>query len=394
MRRFCVSVGGGIASCGTFSTSLAAVLRVLQIVPELETGGAERTTIDIAHALVDAGDEALVVSQGGRMAADLPGAARHIKLPVASKNPLTMLANARRIGALCRQEGIDLIHARSRAPAWSALMAARGANLPFVTTYHGAYKARTGLKRWYNSVMARGDVVIANSQFTADSIAAQYPFARDRLTVIPRGTDFASYEKPVQPYDWNLPEGTRIVVQIARLTEWKGQSVSIGALAGLPDDIHLVLAGDDQGRTDYRESLIRLAERAEVHDRVHLVGHVDAPRALASADVCIVPSTEPEAFGRAAVEAQAAGVPVIVSRLGAVPETVLAPPMVDETERTGWHVPAGETGPLCDAIKTVLALEPTSRDAQIQRAKRHVHDRFSLQAMCQATLAVYRQLVS
>ena len=369
-------------------------MRVLQIVPELETGGAERTTIDIAHALVDAGEEAFVVSQGGRMAADLPSAARHITLPAASKNPLTMLTNARRIRTLCKLEGIDLIHARSRAPAWSALMAARGASLPFVTTYHGAYKARTGLKRWYNSVMARGDVVIANSQFTADSIAAHYPFARSKLTVIPRGTDFAHYEKPVQPYDWNLPEGSRIVVQIARLTEWKGQSVSIGALAGLPDNVHLVLAGDDQGRTDYRESLIRLAERVSVRDRVHLVGHVDAPRALAAADVCIVPSTEPEAFGRAAVEAQAAGVPVIVSKLGAVPETVLAPPLVDENERTGWHVPAGETGPLCDAIKTALALEPAALDAQIKRAKRHVHDRFSLQAMCQATLAVYRQLVS
>lgn len=368
-------------------------MRVLQIVPELEIGGAELTTVDIARALVDAGHEAFVVSQGGRMVEDLPGAATHITLPVASKNPLMILANAKRIGALCKRERIDLIHARSRAPAWSALMAARGAKIPFVTTYHGAYKASSALKLWYNSVMARGDVVIANSQFTADSIATQYPFAKNRLTVIPRGTDFARYDGSAEPYDWHLPKNARVVVHIARLTEWKGQSVAIGALAGLPEDVHLVIAGEDQGRTDYRDSLIRLADRAEVSHRMHLVGHVDAPRALASADVCIVPSTQPEAFGRAAVEAQAAGVPVVVSKLGAVPETVLVPPVVAEEARTGWHVKPGDPMALCTGIRQALALEGKAREAHINGAREHVHARFSLAAMSQATLAVYCRLV-
>lgn len=368
-------------------------MRVLQLVPELETGGAELTTVDIAQALADAGHEALVISQGGRMVADLPKAATHITLPVASKNPLTIWANARRIKALCKRHAIDLIHARSRAPAWSGLLAARSLNIPFVTTYHGAYKASNALKRWYNSVMARGDVVIANSQFTAESIAAQYPFAKTKLSVIPRGTDFARYDGSAEPYDWHLPQGARVVVQIARLTEWKGQSVAIGALAGLPEDVHLVLAGDDQGRTDYRESLVRLADRAEVAHRMHLVGHVDAPRALATADVCIVPSTQPEAFGRAAVEAQAAGVPVVVSKLGAVPETVLVPPLVSQDERTGWHVKPGDPMSLCNGVRQALALEGGVRDAHVRRAREHVHARFSLAAMCQATLAVYRQLV-
>lgn len=368
-------------------------MRVLQIVPELETGGAELTTVDIAHALVDAGHEALVVSQGGRMVADLPEAATHISLPVASKNPLTILTNAQRIKAICRRHAIDLIHARSRAPAWSGFLAARSMKIPFVTTYHGAYKGSNALKRWYNSVMARGDVVIANSRFTADSIAKQYPFAKARLTVVHRGTDLALYDGSAEPYDWHLPKKTRVVVHIARLTEWKGQSVAIGALAGLPEDVHLVIAGEDQGRTDYRESLIRLADRAEVSHRMHLVGHVDAPRALASADVCIVPSTQPEAFGRAAVEAQAAGVPVVVSKLGAVPETVLVPPVVSEEERTGWHVKPGDPMALCNGVRDALALEGVARDAHIIRAREHVHARFSLAAMCQATLAVYRQLV-
>lgn len=367
-------------------------MRVLQIIPELETGGAEQTAVDIAHALVDAGDEAFLVSQGGRMVADLPDAATHITMAVASKNPFTMLANANRIGALCQREGIHLIHARSRAPAWSGLMAARGAKIPFVTTYHGAYQAKTAAKQLYNSVMARGDTVIANSQFTADVIAGRYPYAREHLTVIPRGTDFSQYDGSAQPYDWGLPEGAKVVLQIARLTPWKGQLVAIEAVAACADNVHLVIAGEDQGRTAYRQSLVDLAAKLGISDRVHLVGHVDPPRAFAGANVSVVASIEAEAFGRAAVEAQAAGVPVIVTKLGAVPETVLVPPVVDDADRTGWHVPPGEPEPLAEAIQHALGLDVAARNAHISVAREHVHAHFSLDAMCAATLAVYRQL--
>jgi glycosyltransferase involved in cell wall biosynthesis len=367
-------------------------LRVLQIIPELETGGAEQTAVDIAHALVESGDEAFVISQGGRMVADLPEAATHITLPVASKNPFVMLANANRIGALAQREGIHLIHARSRAPAWSGLMAARAAKIPFVTTYHGAYGTKSAPKRLYNSVMARGDAVIANSQFTADMIARHYPFARDKLTVIPRGTDLARYDGSAKPYDWGLPDNAKVVVQIARLTPWKGQLVAIEAIAACDDSVHLVIAGEDQGRTAYRQSLLDLAARLDVSQRVHLVGHVDPPRAFAGADASVVASIEPEAFGRAAVEAQAAGVPVIVTKLGAVPETVLVPPLVEEKLRTGWHVPPGESKPLAETLAHVLDLEDGARRAHISRAKAHVHANFSLEAMSAATLAVYRDL--
>ena len=174
-------------------------MRVLQIIPALQTGGAERTTMDIAKALEDHGHEAFVVSEGGRMVSELPASAQHISLPVASKNPLTMLANARALAALCHDKGIDIIHARSRAPAWSALLAARRAQVPFVTTYHGAYAAQSFAKRWYNSVMARGDVVIANSHFTANLIVKSYPFAKDRLRVIHRGTHLGRFLAPAEP---------------------------------------------------------------------------------------------------------------------------------------------------------------------------------------------------
>ncbi|GAB5509024.1 MAG: glycosyltransferase family 4 protein [Hyphomicrobiales bacterium] len=367
-------------------------MRVLQIIPELDTGGAEQTAIDVAHALVNAGDEAFLISQGGRMVADLPEAATHITMPVASKNPFVMLANANRIGALVQREGIHLIHARSRAPAWSGLMAARAAKIPFVTTYHGAYGATSAAKRLYNSVMARGDKVIANSQFTADVIADRYPYAREHLTVIPRGTDFGQYNGSAERYDWGLPDGAKVVVQIARLTPWKGQLVAIEAVAACAENVHLVIAGEDQGRTAYSQSLVDLASSLGISHRVHLVGHVDPPRAFAGADVSVVASIEPEAFGRAAVEAQAAGVPVIVTKLGAVPETVLVPPVVDEANRTGWHVPPGEPEPLAEAIQRALGLDVAARNAHISRAREHVHAHFSLDAMCAATLAVYRQL--
>ncbi|MEM6712395.1 MAG: glycosyltransferase family 4 protein [Pseudomonadota bacterium] len=368
-------------------------MRVLQVIPELQTGGAEQTAVDIARALVAAGHNAVVASQGGRMVDELPGEAKHVKLPVASKNPLIMLSNVERLTALCRREKIDIIHARSRAPAWSALLVARRLKIPFVTTYHGAYKASNGLKLWYNSVMARSDAVIANSLFTAKRIVEQFPFAESSIRIVPRGTDFSQYDGAAKQYDWDLPDGTRVVLLIARLTRWKGQEVAIKALKDLPENVHLVLAGEDQGRTEYRQSLISLAETLGLSARVHLIGHAEPPRAFAGADVAIVPSTEPEAFGRAAVEAQAAKVPVIVSNLGAVPETVLVPPHVEENERTGWHIPARDPQALRDAITKVLDLEQTELDDHLIRAQAHVQRHFSVESMGDQTLTIYEALL-
>ncbi|MEM1286918.1 MAG: glycosyltransferase family 4 protein [Pseudomonadota bacterium] len=363
------------------------------MIPELETGGAERTTIDIANALVEAGHDAWVVSEGGRMVGELDARVRHMPMRVKSKNPITIVANAQRLAMLSRHQGIDILHARSRAPAWSAYLAARRTGLPFVTTYHGAYKASTGAKLWYNSVMARGHAVIANSRFTATSISIQFRFARERITVIPRGSDLTAFEGSAEPYDWGLPAGSKVIVQIARLTEWKGQRVALQAISALPADVHLILCGDDQGRTRYTDDLKSLAAELGVDRRVHFVGHVDPARALATADICIVPSVEPEAFGRAAVEAQAAGVPVIVSKHGAVSETVLAPPQVSDEKRTGWHVPVGDAEALSASVEHVLSLAPTTRKAHLSRARDHVRAHYSVQAMQEATLRVYASLM-
>ncbi len=379
---------------------------LLQIIPELETGGAEQTTVDVAAAAAGAGWHSLVASQGGRMVRLVEEAGgHHIALPLKSKNPLTMWSNAGRIAKLVGEHDVDILHARSRAPAWSALMAARRTGRPLVTTYHGAYKQAGALKGAYNSVMARGDAVIANSAYIGRLIAARHPFAADRITVIHRGTDLARFRRDaVSPArmaalrrDWGIADGARIVLQVARLTGWKGQAVLVDAMARIShkSDIVAVLAGDAQGRDAYVDGLKRQIAGHGLQDRVHLVGHCDAvPAALAVASVCVVCSTEPEAFGRAAVEAQAIGVPVIVSDLGAVPETVLAPPEVDAAECTGFRVPAGDADALAAAIETVLDMAPDDVDALARRAGAHVRARFSVSAMTAATLAVYDRLLA
>ncbi len=376
---------------------------VLQVIPDLNSGGAERTTLDVARAIVAAGGTALVVSQGGQMVAELEAAgAEHILLQVKSKNPVTLFRNAGALKELITARKADLVHARSRAPAWSALRAARAARVPFVTTYHGTYNQSNALKSFYNSVMARGDAVIANSRFIADLINARHPFAEGRVTVIPRGSDLkglapesvSALRQQTLKDSWGVPAGKPIVLNMARLTAWKGQKVVIEAMVHLRDMGHkdpvAILAGDAQGRDSYVAELKKMIADSDLQDQVRLVGHCsDVPAALALADVSVVASVWPEAFGRAAVEAQAAGVPVIVSDHGAVPETVLAPPEVADEERTGWRVVPAAAMALAVALNAVLAQEPGMLEAMRQRALEHVQRNFSVETMCGRTLDVY-----
>ncbi|PTW62543.1 glycosyltransferase involved in cell wall biosynthesis [Breoghania corrubedonensis] len=377
---------------------------ILQVVPELETGGVERTAVDIAQACRARGWRALVASQGGRLVAELEAVGgEHIAMPLASKNPFIMAANAGRLAEIVRREQVSLVHARSRAPAWSALHAARKTAVPFVTTYHGAYGQKNALKSLYNSVMARGDAVIANSHYTAGLIRDRHGVSGERVTVIHRGTNIAEIAHVPQERiatlrtAWGVDAGTRVVLQLARLTAWKGQGVTIDAFAALEPTLRsgcmLILAGDAQGRENYVSELeARIAEHG-LAGRVRLVGHcADVAAAMNAADVVAVSSIEPEAFGRAAVEAQAAGRPVIVSDLGAVPETVIAPPQVAANERTGWRIAANDSPALAETLQEALMLDPAGREALAARARANAA-RFSLEAMCDATLAVYSRLL-
>ncbi|BCB20773.1 glycosyltransferase family 4 protein [Bosea sp. ANAM02] len=380
---------------------------ILQIIPELEAGGAERTAVDIAKGLTDAGARALVATEGGRLVAELQAKGGvWLPFPAASKNPVAMLLNIRKLAQLCRQEGVELIHARSRAPAWVALGAARLLKLPFVTTYHGSYNSRSAVKTLYNSVMARGDVVIANSHYTAGLIQAKHPVAGDRVRVVNRGTNFSAFAPAAVGAErvqalrkaWGVEPHQRIVLLPGRLTNWKGQRVLIEAARLMRDggdtDTAFILAGDAQGRDGYVKELDTLIAKAGLEGRVKRVGHcADMPAAMLSAAVVAVPSTDPEAFGRVAVEAQAMGTPVVVSDLGAVPETVLAPPQVQPGERTGWRVPPGDAAALAAGLNEALALRPSARDALARRARVHVERHFSLEAMVAETLDVYCALL-
>ncbi len=381
---------------------------VLQIVPDLEAGGAERTTVDIAAALVAAGARALVATTGGRLVPELESlGGEHIAFPAATKNPARILANAGALAAIIRREGVDLIHARSRAPAWSALIAARRTGIPFVTTYHGAYRSVGRLKNAYNGVMARGDVVIANSGFTERLVLDRHPQARGRTEIVYRGTDLSRFDPEAVDEGrvaalrkaWALAEDRRIVLLPARLTAWKGQEVLIDAAGYLAAagrmDFDVVLAGDEQGRTGYRDRLVDRMLKAGLGHRVRIVGHCeDVPAAMKLADVVATPSTEPEAFGRSAAEAQAMARPVVVSDIGAVRETVLAPPEAAEEARTGWRVPPGDAVALARALSAALDLSPEARAAMGARGRAHVLERFSLEAMTSQTLSIYARLLS
>ncbi len=380
---------------------------ILQIIPELEAGGAERTAVDIARGLTDAGARALVATEGGRLVAELQAKGGvWLPFPAAPKNPVAMALNVRKLVMLCREEEVELIHARSRAPAWVALAAAKILKLPFVTTYHGSYNSRSAVKTLYNSVMARGDIVIANSAYTAGLILAKHPMARDKVRVVNRGTNFSAFAPAAVGAErvqalrkaWGVEPHQRIVLLPGRLTGWKGQRVLIEAARIMRDagdtDTAFILAGDAQGRDGYVKELDALIAKAALEGRVKRVGHCsDMPAAMLSAAVVAVPSTDPEAFGRVAVEAQAMGTPVVVSDLGAVPETVLAPPQVPAGERTGWRIPPADPAALAAGLREALELRPSAREALARRARVHVERHFSLEAMVAETLDVYCALL-
>jgi glycosyltransferase involved in cell wall biosynthesis len=381
------------------------MVTILQVVPRLDAGGSELATLEIAQALQRAGAKALVATEGGRLAADIEEAGGEIvTLPMASKNPLTIFANARRLFRLVEERGVDLLHARSRAPAWSALLASRRSLRPFVTTYHGAYGEAGPFKRAYNSVMRRGERIVANSRYTASVIAARAPKAADRIRVIYRGVDATRFDPSSLPpgaveklrSEWGVAPGAKIVLHVARLTGIKGQRDLIAAAAELQQDGALenavvILAGD--GREDYRAELESLIAKYGLGEKVKLVGHcADMPAAYLASSVALTISTVPETFGRTSVEAQAMGCPVIVPDLGALPETIIAPEQ-DAVGFTGWLVPPRDVPALTACIRQALQLPAAMRDEIGARARAFALQAFSLGRMQEQTLAVYDELL-
>lgn len=371
---------------------------VLQVLPRLETGGVERGTIEVAEALRAAGARPIVVSAGGVMERELDRiGAVHVRLPVQSKNPLTMWRNVAAIAEVIRRYDVKLVHARSRAPAWSARAAARRCGVPFLTTFHGAYnRGPFGIKGGYNAVMASGDLVIAISQFIARHVQELYGVPQSRIRVIPRGVDLDRFDPArVSPErmialatQWRLREDLPVVMLPGRLTRWKGQMTVIEALARLERrDLICLLVGSDQGRTRYRERLEAAVAAKGLESVVHIVnGCNDMAAAYLLCDYVISASTDPEAFGRVIVEAQAMGRPVIATRHGGALETVTP-------GETGWLVAPADPDELAQALSRVLDIPPEERARMAEACRVHARENYSRELMCQRTLAVYAELL-
>ncbi len=370
---------------------------VMQVLPALVTGGVERGAVDIAGAVAAAGGRAIVVSAGGPMVHEVTRVGgEHIKLPVDSKNPFVMYKNIRRLADVAVAENVDIIHARSRAPAWSAWHAAKRGNTHFVTTFHGTYGHANFLKRRYNAIMTQGERIIAISDFIAGHINRIYGIPPAKIRVIHRGVDLerfdlakVSQERVInQAEKWRLPDGVPVIMLPGRLTRWKGQTVFIEAIKKLGrDDIQCLIVGSDQGRIDYRKELEREIESFGMSSVIHVIDHCDdMPAAYMLTDLVVSASTEPEAFGRVMAEAQALGRQVIATDHGGARETVIA-------GKTGWLTPPDDADALAAALSEALNQDPATRESFAEAAMAHVRENFSKQHMCAQTLDVYNEVL-
>ena len=371
---------------------------ILQVVPELGPGGAETACFDVAAGLTAAGAQALVASHGGMRLKDLPRTgATHIELPVDAKNPFAMAMNVRRLRAVIRRHKVDIVHARSRAPAWSCLEACRGTKARFMTTCHAPFNIGGAPKRFYNSSIARGERIIAISHYVERYLEDNYKTDPAIIRVVPRGIDLGKFSPGAVTVHrmmalsaaWRVPDGSHIVLLPARLTRWKGHETLIEAMARLKrPDAFCVMLGASQGREAYRAELEALIAARGLEGRIRLVDHcADMPAAYMLADAVVSASTEPEGFGRVAVEAQAMGRLCIATDHGGSRETI-------RRGETGWLVPPGDAGALGQAVAEALAMAPAEAAAIGWHAMQHVARNFSRDSMVAATLRVYDELLA
>ncbi len=370
---------------------------VLQVLPRLETGGVEQVVVELTEAVARTGARALVAAAPGRLVTQVERVGGHFRaLPLDTRNPLSRRANTSRLIKLIKAERISLIHAHSRAPAFAAREAAAACGIPFVTTYHGAYSESGKLKRAYNSVMASGQRVLAVSEYIAGLVRERHDVGPDRLRVVPGGVDPARFDPEAIhetrmirfAQEWRLIDGAPTIMLPARLTAWKGQGVMIDALAKLRHrDALLLLVGGAQGRTDYVRSLWQAADRVGVAHRIRMIGDcTDMPAAYKLADVVVNASTDPEAFGRTIVEAQAMRRLVIATDHGAARETI-------REGETGWRTKPGDAEALAATIDRALDMDIPARMAMGAAARDFVATHYSIAAMQAGNLAAYHELL-
>jgi glycosyltransferase involved in cell wall biosynthesis len=371
--------------------------RVLQLLPALGDGGVERSTVEMAAYLAERGLESWIASAGGPLVAAAEAAgAHHVTLDVGRKSPFAMVGAARAVARLVDEHGIDIIHARSRAPAWVGLLASRLAHRPvgFVTTFHGVYGHANALKRLYNSAMLRTPVVIANSQYVRRHIVDTYGYPEAQVIVAPRGVEPDWFDTATVPPDLRAKIRAELgatgaeplVVMIGRITRLKGHVVLLEAVARLnrPDlCLAFVGSGSDTVIADLKQQVARLG----LDGRVAFVGsRRDVPAVAAAADIAVSASIQPEAFGRAAIEAQAMETPIIATDHGGSRETVLP-------GETGWLVTPGDPGAMAAALEDALS-DPARLAAMGRRGRAHVLANFTTRRTLEMEFSAYERVMA
>ena len=370
---------------------------IVQILPAMVRGGVERGTVETADAIQKHGGRAIVISHGGPMVRHLDRlGVTHHQLDVHSKNPFRWPQIRRRLKAILASEGADLVHVRSRAPAWIALPAAAALGMATVSTVHGRFIALSAFKRLYNRKLLKTDHVIAISNYVKGLIISQYVGIEDRLTVVHRGvdTDLFSPEKVNQTRIVNfvesmaIPEDVPVIMLPARATFWKGQRILLQALAKIKDRPFICLmVGAGDGKPAFVSELVRYGQQLGLEGRFRLTPLIDdMPAALMVADVVVMPSITPEPFGRVALEAQAMGRPVVAFDHGGATESI-------KHGETGWLARPGDVDSLADALVAALTLGPRQRKTLAAAARQHIEAHFSTETMCRETIKIYRRVL-
>jgi glycosyltransferase involved in cell wall biosynthesis len=380
-------------------------LKVLQVIPKLGYGGAETGCYDIAHYLPENGCKSFIVTSGGELTKFInKEKVKLIKLPVQSKNPLLIIFNTLALIFIIIFNNISIVHARSRAPAWSCLFATKITRRKFVTTFHGTYNFNNKIKKFYNSVMVKSNLIIAGSNFIFSHIKnnySDYLDIKNKLLVIFRGINVDYFDPTTKTEieekkllkNWGIVENKKIILLPGRLTSWKGQELFLEAINMVNiqlgyEAFYAVILGSDQGRDLFKKKLIRLSEQYRMTKQVKFIDHCkDMALAYKVSDIIISASIEPEAFGRVAVEAQSMEKVIIASDIGGSNETVI-------DEKTGYLFEVGNANSLSKKILKVLNLDDTTIKTIGTEGRKNIVNKFNVEKMCFSTYSEYKKLIN
>ena len=384
---------------------MSSNIKVLQVIPKLGYGGAETGCYDIAHYLPENGCESFIVTSGGELTKFVDKKkVKLIKLPVHSKNPLLILINTILLIGIILFFKISIVHARSRAPAWSCLFATKLTNRKFVTTFHGTYNFSGKFKKFYNSVMVRSDLIIAGSNFIFSHIKENYSeflTGQKKFLVIFRGINVDYFDSSTKLENdeknllqkWNIHDEKKIILMPGRLTSWKGQELFIEAINLVKNELgyeafHAVILGNDQGRDLYKKKLIRLTEQYHLTNQIKFIDHCnDMALAYKVSDIIVSASIEPEAFGRVAVEAQSMQKLIIASNIGGSNETI-------NDEKTGFLFKSGNAESLSKKIIRGLTMDEIAINQIGKEGRNNIIKKFNVEKMCFSTYSEYKRLLN